>query len=266
MPLTLTCFCPGDANIKACNLVELRFIADTTSAIPLSNVFLYQASGGGGIIFTCGAGGCHIDTAMTPLADWVSNWGTMYVEMHAEATHGDDLRMVSSWKVQQKWECIDPIDGTTQTVYKNSLPTATDTQTCTDGGVTQWVGSAGGGSGSIYIHHAGPLGCTALTLDLGGFMPEPDPPVEQSSSSDGTVCLCGTGGTAPYIYTIVSGTLPSGQTLDPATGCISGTPDGIDPGSLVTFRVTDATGATADVTCNGFQACPKSTVVGNSFY
>jgi subtilisin family serine protease len=65
--------------------------------------------------------------------------------------------------------------------------------------------------------------------------------------------LEGTGGTAPYTWSIVGGALPTGLTLD-ASGEISGTPT--TPGSFpFTARVTDADSVTADrpftLTVNG---------------
>lgn len=55
-------------------------------------------------------------------------------------------------------------------------------------------------------------------------------------------------GTAPYTFSIASGSLPSGLSLTP-TGDISGTPS--SGGSFpITFRVTDATGGTNDAVIN----------------
>ena len=59
-----------------------------------------------------------------------------------------------------------------------------------------------------------------------------------------SVTLAASGGVTPYTWTLSSGSLPSGLTLDPATGTISGTPaaTGEFP---VTVTVTDAQGAAA---------------------
>ncbi len=56
------------------------------------------------------------------------------------------------------------------------------------------------------------------------------------------------GGAAPYLFTIVNGTLPNGLSMT-NLGQISGTPTATSFASL-TFRVTDATGATAQVSLN----------------
>jgi hypothetical protein len=55
-----------------------------------------------------------------------------------------------------------------------------------------------------------------------------------------------TGGKTPYAWKVASGTLPSGLSLDPATGAITGTPD--TPGSYsLQIAVTDAYNTTANV-------------------
>lgn len=56
-----------------------------------------------------------------------------------------------------------------------------------------------------------------------------------------------TGGTSPYTYTVTSGTLPTGITLDANTGVVSGT--STDIGSFtITVTVTDANGCTGTQT------------------
>ncbi len=57
------------------------------------------------------------------------------------------------------------------------------------------------------------------------------------------------GGTAPYVFTIESGTLPPGLTLDAATGIVSGTPttSGV---YVFTIRATDADAMFSEVQCS----------------
>ncbi len=51
--------------------------------------------------------------------------------------------------------------------------------------------------------------------------------------------LNATGGTAPYTWSITSGTLPAGLSLAPASGTISGTPT-VSGSTSLTFKVTDS--------------------------
>ena len=55
--------------------------------------------------------------------------------------------------------------------------------------------------------------------------------------------LAAAGGTAPYTWTITSGTLPEGISLDP-TGVLSGSPTSVSSAAII-FTVSDATGAQA---------------------
>jgi hypothetical protein len=56
--------------------------------------------------------------------------------------------------------------------------------------------------------------------------------------------LSASGGTTPYTWSVVSGTLPTGLSLNGATGAIAGTPTGASSGT-VTFQVKDAAGVSA---------------------
>src|ERR1019366_7722010 len=52
--------------------------------------------------------------------------------------------------------------------------------------------------------------------------------------------LAATGGTVPYTWSLASGTLPGGLTLNPSTGLISGTPTAVANATALTFKVTDS--------------------------
>jgi Putative Ig domain len=57
--------------------------------------------------------------------------------------------------------------------------------------------------------------------------------------------LAAAGGNAPYTWSLTSGTLPTGLSLDASTGAIAGTPTQLITSSPLTFRVTDSTTPTA---------------------
>jgi hypothetical protein len=78
---------------------------------------------------------------------------------------------------------------------------------------------------------ARPAAGTPLTLDAGlvnGWVDEPY-----------TGLLWGSGGTAPYTWTVTAGALPAGLSLDPDTGIITGTPTGAGT-TAFTVTATDA--------------------------
>ena len=53
--------------------------------------------------------------------------------------------------------------------------------------------------------------------------------------------LTAAGGTSPYSWQLVSGSLPDGLSLSPSNGLISGTPSAITSAVSLTFKVTDST-------------------------
>jgi hypothetical protein len=53
--------------------------------------------------------------------------------------------------------------------------------------------------------------------------------------------LSATGGIMPYTWSLASGTLPSGLTLNASTGLISGTPTAVANATALTFNITDST-------------------------
>jgi hypothetical protein len=79
----------------------------------------------------------------------------------------------------------------------------------------------------------------------------PNPPSITTSSLPGgtqnvaySANLAATGGTTPYSWSVISGSLPVGLTLAPGTGGISGTPSGTGTSNF-TAQVTDANSLTA---------------------
>jgi hypothetical protein len=86
--------------------------------------------------------------------------------------------------------------------------------------------------------------------------------------------VSGSGGTAPYTYSVASGALPPGVTLNASTGAVSGTPTGAGVYPSIVLRVTDNVAATADlagfsITCTyvgllAATAGPNTTLTGGN--
>src|SRR5665213_1855255 len=95
--------------------------------------------------------------------------------------------------------------------------------------------------------HKGTVNCSVTVT-----APVP-PTLVCSSTSTGTVgtafnspALSVSGGTAPYTFSVASGSLPAGLSLNSSTGAITGTPTA---GGSFTIKVTDKTGLVAATTC-----------------
>ncbi len=91
----------------------------------------------------------------------------------------------------------------------------------------------------------------------------PPPTVTCSAVNSGEVgvaftspAMTVTGGTAPYTFSVATGTLPAGLTLNASTGAITGTPTAA---GTFTIQVTDANGVVAAGTCP-FNIVPPPTV------
>ena len=83
---------------------------------------------------------------------------------------------------------------------------------------------------------------TTLNVTVTGSLTitTPSPlPAGQTGSAYSTTLQAG-GGTEPYTWALTSGTLPTGLTLNPATGAIGGTPTALATNTPLTFRVTDS--------------------------
>jgi hypothetical protein len=97
----------------------------------------------------------------------------------------------------------------------------------------------GGSSSSPALVAAAPVSATALStaqpLTVGTAMTNFSP-------------LTPTGGTPPYTYSITSGTLPAGVTLNNSTGVVSGNPTAVYSTASVRFQVQDAGNTVAATT------------------
>ena len=115
--------------------------------------------------------------------------------------------------------------------------TATDTNGCT-------------GSSPFTI----PIGCPAITVT-------PTTAVTGTVGTAYSQALSASGGTGPYTWNTLSGTWPTGLSMD-ATGLISGTPTAPTTGltgSSVTVRALDSNGCAASVAI-GIKICPVITI------
>src|SRR5262249_18682693 len=84
----------------------------------------------------------------------------------------------------------------------------------------------------------------ALTLIVSSLaITTASPPPSASAGVNYTLTLAASGATAPLTWTLDSGTLPTGLTLNASTGGLSGTPQGTGTFTFV-IRVTDSAKAT----------------------
>jgi hypothetical protein len=123
----------------------------------------------------------------------------------------------------------------------NGDGTATLTGTPTDGGTFSLTFTAKNG--------VAPDGTQTFTLTVRppalALVPTDLPAAQQGTHYQQT--LAAAGGTSPYVYTVSAGVLPSGLSLDQATGILSGTPT--QSGTFqFTIAATDASGGTGPYT------------------
>lgn len=107
--------------------------------------------------------------------------------------------------------------------------------------------NAGGFNFTVQVKDAHNLTATAnLSLQVVMFAITTQVAPQASLNTAYTLVLTAVGGSPPYTWSIVSGTLPQGLTLSPATGQISGAPSqsGTFP---FTAQVRDSLGATASM-------------------
>jgi hypothetical protein len=148
------------------------------------------------------------------------------------------------------------INNTSGTLTNVAGAITTPGQTVSTSGtfaVITMTASSGSGTCPLTLSNVivGDINGNSLTVNVvNGQVINTPPSITTSSLTNGTVgvaysqTLTATGGTAPYSWTIASGTLPAGITLS-ASGVISGTPPTVGGPTSVTFKVTDANSLTA---------------------
>lgn len=99
------------------------------------------------------------------------------------------------------------------------------------------LGGGSSGQTSTYIEQGNPAAFTVFDINVGNWK-------QGVANQPYSLQLSTTGAVAPYIWTISSGTLPAGLTIDSSTGLISGTP--LTVGAYpFTVQVQDANGGIA---------------------
>jgi hypothetical protein len=104
-------------------------------------------------------------------------------------------------------------------------------------------------TGASATSSCGPLIVAPVGLSVTCAFPKGQVDVNYSSS------LVGTGGTAPYTFSISAGSLPPGLVLNPSTGVVTGKPT-VAGSFSYTAKVTDSTGASATSSCGPFIIAP----------
>jgi hypothetical protein len=93
---------------------------------------------------------------------------------------------------------------------------------------------------------ASPAASSSITLSLTIAASSASLKITTASLPNGTTgvsysaTLAASGGTTPYTWTLTSGALPAGISLNASTGEISGTPTAVANGTALTFKVTDS--------------------------
>ena len=240
--------------------IEETIVFSTTigsdSALGTHSLTLWSDKADGAAPFvTCPPTPGHYEINLTPVGDWVSRWSTIMAELMTGSSLNQQPNPPFSafnqfnvkHSIEQTYLCINVVTGESTTQVVNSAATAGNgtTQCGTNPADPRTVCTGQAEMSSIFfksrsLNLCDPVnGCYAQSQDF-------QPVVRDNAmdpSSSGQMCLCATGGTGDYQFSILSGHLAGGETLNKDTGCIEGTPDGVTVRSdIITFQVTDRGG------------------------
>ena len=119
------------------------------------------------------------------------------------------------------------------------------------GSVTCPITFQTGGTYTVAATYSGDANFAGSSTSVSQYVSGSPPSITTSSLANAvqgqyySVELAGTGGSTPYSWSLTSGNLPTGLSLNTSTGLISGTPSGTSKTETFTVKLTDAKGATA---------------------
>ncbi len=265
MALTLQCICSPDASV--CTLTSLVWNVEVITfngggvAMDAENILtLYHSTGAYVQLVSPAAGSYAFSIPLSAVSDWGSIGVSIFMDASAfqkpDPPGSSYFSFGAFYSIDQHYLCINLVTGEASTKTINArAENLGPTEKCQTGDLLR--GLVDGGISSI-LYASTPLGdCLSGGLATNDTTFQPDPSHNTYNIDEsGGICLCATGGSGDYTYSIIAGSLAGGQSLNPDTGCIEGTPDGITPATKqITFRVTDLGGgdqtSTGGVTIGG---------------
>jgi hypothetical protein len=253
MALSLFCLCAPNASI--CTITSLVLKGNFSADDPgIGATYNFGIFGTGvsepAVVGASGPVSIDLNITLSPLSSWVAAWGTLVACLSMDASlhqvpspPGSQVQTAGAvYYIEQNYQCTDLITGAVTNYTAQARDTQGDVSDCPDGSLYRGRVFGGGGAINGIFFKSTPLGAClsgAIGICVGNFRPLPQPNAINVDKS-GMICLCASGGSGVLTYSIVEGQLPCGQTLNPSTGCIEGSPDGSCPGTdQITFKVMD---------------------------
>ena len=248
MALMLECICSPNSSL--CNLTQVTWMCEVISehfgSISATHILSLESAVGSLAIIIDPTTGIYSNDIPVHLA--IANWSSLANSLYMNASlfqvpfplysQYEELRAKCALRLH--YQCVNLVTGesTVKLVVANPNTIGDEVQCKTGEDVR---GKVVGGLYSIF-YKSTPLGsCLSggIAVQDTEFLPLPeDQTIDIGDSSQ--ICLCATGGSGSYEYSIVEGSLPCGMNLNTETGCLEGEPDGTCDGThAVTFRVTD---------------------------